>query len=502
MNRMQYVNEGGTNKLLAQYSWDALSRAQSIAYGDSTTDVYSQYDAGDNLKTLTQTYNGSGNSATFSYTWLMNHQLNSAGVNNPLFQYVPQAGTVSYGAADVDNGLSTMTASTGSATMTYDGNHNLSFDGYNTLSYDVENRMVQAENATWCPATSPCTYLYDPLGERKQKTVSGFATDFVLAGGEEVADYYEASATWRLMVRGAGGLPLVTVVPAAGGGSEEIVYVHHDVKGSTVALTVPGSTGPAESYTYSDYGAPQSGSWLAYQYAGYRYDSETGLYYTPARYYSPALGRFLQSDPAGFQGGTNLYAYAGNDPVNLIDPVGLTPDGGEIITAVASGTFSTWFMRALGVLTYNVFAMAQQQEPQLVVTMTITSSNVKIGDSLETDATYGISVLDAYGNLTPLSPFESHAITMTETLDADRTKGDKPSICDKGCTDTVNGSAQTTTDHMSVHGKNVAVLDKRFTIDGSAAKVYDPATKKTYDYINEVNSVKGGTQFTYQNNAP
>ena len=53
MNRMQYVYEGGTNKLLAQYSWDALSRAQSIAYGDGTSDAYSQYDAGDNLKTPT-----------------------------------------------------------------------------------------------------------------------------------------------------------------------------------------------------------------------------------------------------------------------------------------------------------------------------------------------------------------------------------------------------------------------------------------------------------------
>ena len=93
MNRMQYVHEGGTNKQLAQYSWDALSRAQSIAYGDGTSDSYSQYDAGDNLQTLTQTYNGSNSSVTFNYAWLMNHQLNSAGVNNPLFQYVPQAGT-------------------------------------------------------------------------------------------------------------------------------------------------------------------------------------------------------------------------------------------------------------------------------------------------------------------------------------------------------------------------------------------------------------------------
>jgi hypothetical protein len=47
----------------------------------------------------------------------MNHQLNSAGVNNPLFQYVPQAGTVSYGAADADNGLTTESASSGSAVV-------------------------------------------------------------------------------------------------------------------------------------------------------------------------------------------------------------------------------------------------------------------------------------------------------------------------------------------------------------------------------------------------
>ncbi|MGP8250582.1 MAG: hypothetical protein ACLQHF_01010, partial [Terracidiphilus sp.] len=155
-------------------------------------------------------------------------------MSDGVFQYVPQADTADYGPADTDNGLTTESLSAGNATMSYDGNHNLTYDGYNTLTYDVENRVIQAENALSCASASPCTYLYDPLGQRKQKTVAGAATDFVLAGGEEIADYYEASASWRLTVRGAGGLPLAAVVPGA---SEQIVYVHHDIQGSTVALT-------------------------------------------------------------------------------------------------------------------------------------------------------------------------------------------------------------------------------------------------------------------------
>jgi RHS repeat-associated protein len=53
-------------------------------------------------------------------------------------------------------------------------------------------------------------------------------------------------------------------------------------------------------------------------------DTETGLYYYHARYYDPALGRFLSEDPIGFAGGqANLYAYVGNDPIDFTDPFGL-----------------------------------------------------------------------------------------------------------------------------------------------------------------------------------
>jgi len=103
-------------------------------------------------------------------------------------------------------------------------------------------------------------------------------------------------------------------------------YPHSNRRGDTIAIGREGTTDA--KFTYGPFGeaGSTSGSY-PWRFTGQRLSTWTGMYHFKARAYSPTLGRFLQPDPIGYEGGINLYAYVENDPINLRDPLGLLPDG-------------------------------------------------------------------------------------------------------------------------------------------------------------------------------
>jgi RHS repeat-associated protein len=189
--------------------------------------------------------------------------------------------------------------------------------------YDDDNRLIEVKNAS---GTTIASFNYDHLGRRISKTTSN-GTIYYHYDGDSNRVLYETDANNNIVAEYTWDVHDLPVTMTRNGTT---YYYHVNGHGDVTALTDSSGNVVAE-YSYDAWGniLSQTGAMASanpYRYAGYYYDTETGLYYLMARYYDANIGRFITRDTFhGFEDeplSLNQYIYTHNNPVIFTDPNG------------------------------------------------------------------------------------------------------------------------------------------------------------------------------------
>jgi RHS repeat-associated protein len=163
-------------------------------------------------------------------------------------------------------------------------------------------------------------------------------------GSQHVDERAQAgNAILRRYIHGPGAdTPLVWY---EGSGTTDKRWLIPDERGSIIAVT--NASGAVTNVNrYDDYGAPAATNVGRFQYTGQAWLPELQMYYYKARIYAPSLGRFMQTDPTGYDDGPNWYDYVGGDPINGVDPSGLCT--GSLISDKDGGCKTGGFVSGAG----------------------------------------------------------------------------------------------------------------------------------------------------------
>jgi RHS repeat-associated protein len=296
LHLVNYAPGGGVNSRF-DYAYDPLGRRSSMTTLDGTTN-YGYDDAG----RLTSVVLPSGRIVIYAY---------DAGGNR---QTVSDSGVVTiYQTNDLNQ-----YTSIGGASQTFDANGNQTSDagGAAHYTYDSEGRLT-----TISTPTDMWAFEYDALGHRVASTHNGTRTEYLVDPSGQIIGEYDASG--HLVAHYTQGAGLTSRVDATG----QAAYYSFDAIGNTAQLTATGGA-VLNSCSYLPFGeslAATESIANPFSFSGQFGSSQegSGLVSMGARSYAPTQGRFVQSDPIGLAGGTNLYAYAGNNPQSFVDPSGL-----------------------------------------------------------------------------------------------------------------------------------------------------------------------------------
>ncbi|GAB4346897.1 MAG: hypothetical protein Kow0089_24400 [Desulfobulbaceae bacterium] len=290
--RQQHIPKKDSWRGSKTYSRNLIQQFNNLPY--STQSGPMDYD---------YTVNGIGNVVSIS-----GKSLPALAQGTETYEYLPQS-----------NKLDSRTTGQGVRQYIHDANGNIVSDGVFTYGYDTQNRLArvtQGENVI-------AEYVYDGYNRRVKKTVGTTTIVFhydqnnlliaeTLSDGTPLVDYIYLDTTVVAMKRY--------------GAQAGIYYVVNDHL-STPQMVLDETGAVVWQAAYEPFGKAHlvvSNIDFNIRFPGQYWDAETGLHYNWNRYYDPATGRYITADPIGLAGGMNLYSYANLNPVNMIDPEGLT----------------------------------------------------------------------------------------------------------------------------------------------------------------------------------
>jgi RHS repeat-associated protein len=329
-NQLTSITRGGTTVGLG---YDDAGRPRTRTLPGGTAQTYS-YDDADQLTGITYT-RGGATLGDLTYTYDAAGRRSSVGGSYARTDLPAALTGAVYDDAD-------RLTSLGGTAFSYDDEGNLTGDGATAYAWNARGQLASLSRTGISAA-----FTYDGLGRRTGRTVNGALTRYLYDGDNVVQELNGSGPTANMITGGTD----VQFARSDASGEHDVLT---DALGSVVGLTDTAGA-VATSYTYEPFGAASADGAAGDNSTQFtaRDNDGTGLYYHRARYYHPALQRFISQDPIGHEGGGNLYAYAANSPTNYTDPTGHLPflvviAGAFIVGALIDGAISYGTQRLSG----------------------------------------------------------------------------------------------------------------------------------------------------------
>lgn len=310
--------KGSTDLLNLTYAYNQTANSQSVNNGqiqgitDTRGDAFSTNYSYDTLGRLAQAQTLS---LTATNTWKLQWTYDRYG--NRLTQNLT-GGTI--GVTQPQLIIDPTTNRISTAGYLYDAAGNLTNDSLHAYTFDAEKRMITVDAGQ----TNNTAYSYNGTGMRVKKVVtagsSSTTTIYIYSGSKVLAEYSGGTLTAEYVY--AGNQLLVTI---AGGA---VKYRHSDHLSSRLETDANGVA--TRTFGQLPFGETwyETGTTSKWKFNSYERDSESGLDYAIFRYDTSRLGRFMTPDHLGGAlrdpQSLNRYSYVKGDPLNLIDPVGLS----------------------------------------------------------------------------------------------------------------------------------------------------------------------------------